>query len=502
MHDHAAARASLARALSLFVLSVLSACTAPSLGSRSGDAKTSKPTARARADAAAKTSPAPGPERGPSIQARDRCKTLIELGLTRGEAFNRLRELTTFAPKRLSGSRGHAAAIEWARSKMLALGFDKVRTDRVMVPHWERGEIERVTLLGPGTQRALPALALGGSVGTQSAPGGRIEAELVIVRSTTQLDDEKVRGKIVLFNRPMPRALRNTFQAYRAAVPQRSSGPVEAAKHGARACLVRSMTTRVDNFPHTGATRYARGVPRIPAFAISTQAAEDLAALVSGGYVPRIRIESSARNLGEAESANVIGELRGVDKPDEIVVVGAYLDAWDVGQGAHDDGAGVAQCLETLRLITAAGLEPKRTIRCVLFTNEENGLRGGIAYDAKHGEEAHKAAIETDRGGFEPKGFTTSAKASRFAAIRRMLVPLAAEIDAGRLIPGGGGADISPLGKRGVELFGLLPAWHRYFDYHHSARDTIDAVNPRELQLGAVALAWLAYSLANEGSAP
>ena len=232
--------------------------------------------------------------------------------------------------------------------------------------------------------------------------------------------------------------------------------------------------------------------------AISTIAAEGLAKIVERGETPRVKIESSAQTIGDAQSANVIGELRGTKHPDEVILIGAHLDAWDTGQGAHDDGAGVVHCLEALRLIRACGFEVDRTIRCVLFANEESGLRGARAYFEAHADDLHKAAIESDRGGFEPKGFSTSASAERRARITEMLVPLAEEIDAGRLIGGGGGADIAPLSARGVELFGLLPAWHRYFDYHHSALDSLDAVNPRELQLGAVALAWLALQLANE----
>lgn len=430
---------------------------------------------------------------GVATSDAERGRLLVELGLTRGQAWDRLQELTHVAPKRLSGSAGNARAVEWAAETMRLLGLTRVRLDPVRVPQWERGAVERVTLLGPGPRRDLACLALGGSVGTRG-----LEGELVIVRSPRELENRDVKGKIVLFNRPMPRALRNTFQAYRAAVPQRASGPVEAAKHGAIACLVRSMTTRLDDVPHTGSTRYELGIRRIPALAISTQAAEDLAALASSGTAPRVEIETTARNLGEVDSANVLGEIRGSSKPEEIVLIGAHLDAWDVGQGAHDDGAGVAQCLEAMRLLLESGFDTKRTIRCVLFANEENGLRGARAYDEQHGTETHKAAIESDRGGFEPRGFTTSAKPTRHAAIRAMLLPLAAEIDAGRLIPGGGGADIAPLGARGVELFGLLPAWHRYFDYHHSERDRLEAVNPRELQLGAIAIAWLAMKLANE----
>ncbi len=428
-----------------------------------------------------------------TTDAFERCRALVELALTQGQAYQLLRELTTEAPKRLAGSPGDVRAQEWAITTMRRIGLSNVRREPVTVTRWERGAVERVRLVTEDGGRDLPCTALGGSVGTSG-----LEGDVVVVRSPLELEQLDASGKIVLFNRPMPRALRNTFQAYSAAVPQRSSGPIEAARRGAIACLVRSMTTQSDDQPHTGATNYALGARRIPALAISTLAADELAAMQARGQTPRVRIESSARTVGEAESANVIGEVPGRSRPDEIVVVGAHLDAWDIGQGAHDDGAGVVHCLEALRLLLASGLQPERTIRCVLFANEENGLRGAQAYFETHEMDQHKAAIESDRGGFEPRGFTTSAHPERREALRAMLAPLDAEIDAGRVIGGGGGADIAPLGTRGVDLFGLLPAWHRYFDYHHSDLDRLEAVNPRELQLGAVALAWLSLSLANE----
>ncbi|MCB9882431.1 MAG: M20/M25/M40 family metallo-hydrolase [Planctomycetes bacterium] len=428
-----------------------------------------------------------------SASPEGRCRSLIEVGLTHGRAWEFLDGLLKAAPKRLSGSPGDAKAVTWATATMREIGLENVREEPVTVTHWERGPVERVQLVTANGDVDIPCTSLGGSVGTKP-----IEADLVIVRSPLELESLDVKGKVVLFNRPMPRALRNTFQAYSAAVPQRSSGPVEAAKRGAVACLVRSMTTLIDDHPHTGATNYEFGVRRIPALAISTVAAEGLANLVERGETPRVKIESSAKTIGDAESANVIGELRGTKHPDEVILIGAHLDAWDTGQGAHDDGAGVVHCLEALRLIRACGFELDRTIRCVLFANEESGLRGSRAYFEAHADDLHKAAIESDRGGFEPKGFTTSAGTERRERLVEMLAPLATEIDAGRLIGGGGGADIAPLSARGVELFGLLPAWHRYFDYHHSVLDSLDAVNPRELQLGAVALAWLALQLANE----
>ena len=258
-------------------------------------------------------------------------------------------------------------------------------------------------MLGGGDAGEVPVLALGGSVAT---PPEGIEAELVVVRGFEALAamGERARGKIVLFNRAMPRALRNTFRAYGAAVPQRTNGAVEAAKVGAVAALVRSMTTRVDDVPHTGALRYRDGVPRVPAAAVSTAGADRLAALVKAGKPVRVRLRLSCQTLADVPSANVIGEIPGTDKADEVVVIGAHLDSWDVGEGAHDDGAGCAHALEAMRLIGAVGLRPARTIRAVLFINEENGLRGARAYADEHRDELAKH-FAVGRRGFRAQGF-------------------------------------------------------------------------------------------------
>jgi Zn-dependent M28 family amino/carboxypeptidase len=420
---------------------------------------------------------------------------IVDLSLSEGRAYELLRELVTQAPHRLSGSDGAARAVTWAQATMQRLGLANVRLHRCMVPRWERGAPEQVRVLKPAPAHDLACLALGGSVGT---PAAGVEGEIVVVRTSSQLEalGTAVRGKIVLFNRPMPRALRNTFAAYGASVPQRVSGASRAAKHGAIAALVRSMTTRIDDVPHTGGMRYAPDVPKIPALAVSTMAAEELAKMAKAGPT-WVRVRASCRMLADVESSNVIGEIVGSEKPDEVVVIGGHLDCWDVGQGAHDDGSGSIECLEAARLLIAAGLRPKRTIRVVFFMNEENGLRGALAYAKDHANHKHVAAIESDRGGFEPKGFTSSARGDAFARYKAIVDDLR-PFGMGVLIPGGGGADIGPLGLQGVPLFGLLPAWNRYFDYHHSKRDTIDAVHPRELALGAAAIAYLALRLANE----
>ena len=319
-----------------------------------------------------------------------------------------------------------------------------------------------------------------------------------MVRSFDELKQlgAAAQGRIVFFNRPMPRVLANTFQAYGQAVDQRGQGAVEAARAGGVAALVRSMTTALDDFPHTGSMQYDPQVARVPALAVSTLGAERLATLLRAGTPVRLRLLADCATLPDVPSANVLGEIRGRELPDEVVVVGGHLDAWDAGQGAHDDGAGCVQSIGALRLLRALGITPRRTIRAVLFMNEENGLRGARAYAEAHKDEKHFAAIETDRGGFEPKGFDTTLKGPDFVRVQQIVRALE-PWGMGALIPGGGGADISVLGPMNVPLFGLIPASSRYFDLHHSDRDRIEEVNERELELGAAALAWLAWQLAD-----
>lgn len=425
-----------------------------------------------------------------------RCTQLVDRALADNRAIGLLRSLLDAAPKRLAGSPGDAAAVAWGLATMRELGLENVRAEPVMVPCWVRGA-ETAEVVGDG---ALPlrVTALGGSVGT---PVEGIEAEVVEVRSFEQLQalGDAARGKFVFFNRPMPRALRRTGQAYGEAVPQRSNGAIEAGKVGALGAIVRSMTTTIDGFPHTGAMHYDPAVPKVPAAAIATADAEALSAALKQGPV-RVRLVLGCETRPDVQSANVVGELRGSERPDEIVLIGGHLDAWDLGRGAHDDGAGIAHVLEAVRLLQACGVRPKRTIRVVLFANEENGLRGGNEYAAAHAAELgrHVAAIETDAGGFTPLGFSCSLRGDDAEAVRRLLQPLQ-EIGAGAFLPGAGagGADISPLHKAGVPCYGLWVDGHRYFDYHHSAQDDLAMVNERELALGAAVVAYAASVLAD-----
>lgn len=323
-----------------------------------------------------------------------------------------------------------------------------------------------------------------------------------MVRSFEQLTrlGDKARGKMVFFNRPMNPALLNTFAAYGGAVNQRSLGPISTARAGGIAAIVRSMTTVINDYPHTGATRYQDGVLKVPAVAISTKGAERLASLLRQGPVT-LNLQLSCKKLPDVVSANVVGEIVGVN-PQEIVLIGGHLDAWDIGQGAHDDGAGIAHCLEAMRLIQVAGLRPKRTIRCVLYMNEENGVRGARGYVTRHKQDlergTHYAAIESDRGGFRPRGFDSTAGHERLAELQRMVEPLRS-YHMGAMIKGRhGGVDISFLRPYCKLLFGLLTSSQRYFDFHHSDLDRVEAVNERELALGAAALAYLASVLADE----
>lgn len=427
---------------------------------------------------------------------RERALALESRAFEDNQAIATLRSLVAAAPKRLSGSKGMLDAEQWAVETMHSIGFDDVRLEKVMVPNWRRG-VEAAATTSPGAT-PLRVTALGGSVGT---PLGGIEAEVVEVRSFEQLQKlgDAAKGKIVFFNRPMPRAFRRTGRAYGAAVPQRSNGAIEAAKVGAVAALVRSVTTAVDGFPHTGAMRYDEEIAKVPAAAIATEDAEALAGMLKEGDV-RVSLELGCRTLADVEGHNVIGELRGSERPDEVVLIGGHLDAWDLGTGAHDDGAGCVHCLEAIRLLKAIGWRPKRTIRVVLFANEENGLRGARAYAAAHeGEIAkHVAAIETDSGGFTPKGFSCSLRDGEAAAVERLFEPLD-ELGAGLFLPGAGagGADISVLHARGVPCFGMWVDGHRYFDYHHTSVDDLPAVNERELALGAAVLAYAAATLAD-----
>jgi carboxypeptidase Q len=440
----------------------------------------------------------------PADDPRALVERILKAAMEDCDAFDFLQQLTVVAPHRLSGSRGAAEAIDFVRAQLLEHGFTPVVVESLLVPHWERGSVEEAVVLLPGRKESLPlaVCALGGSVGT---PQEGVEAELIEVRTFDELHalGEAARGKIVLFNRPMDPTIVSTFEAYGGAVDQRSRGAIEAGRAGAVAVLVRSMTLAQDNVPHTGAMHYADDVPRVPAAAISTVGADLLNRELQQSSGVRVRLRLSCRTLAENWSENVYGQITGSEFPDEIIVVGGHLDAWDKGSGAHDDGAGCAQAYEVLNILRKAGLTPKRTIRAVFFMNEENGNRGGPAYassPSRRGEH-HRAALESDRGGFAPRGFLVEADSTTHEMVRRWK-PLFDMLDAGIVRPGGSGVDIAPLVKLGIPGFGLYVDEDRYFDYHHSDNDTIDKVHPRELEMGAVVQALLCYLISEQGIAP
>jgi carboxypeptidase Q len=412
-------------------------------------------------------------------------------GLTELQAHAMLVDLCKVAPHRLSGSAGAEKAIAWTEARLKSVGATNIRKVPCMVPKWVRGPIERASMNG----FKLNICALGGSVGT---PKGGIEAEVIEVKSLEEAEalGEKGRGKIIFYNRPFDPTL--VTGAYGGAVNQRSQGAIAAAKSNAIGVLVRSMTNSTDDVPHTGAMRYAEGVKQIPAAALGIQSAERLSLALKRERV-KVKLELSCRSYPDVPSANVIGEIVGSEKPNEVIVLGGHLDGWDKGHGAHDDGSGIVQGLEVLRLINALGLKPKRTIRFCAWMNEENGLRGATAYAEMvktATNEKHIAAMESDSGGYMPRQFGVSeSKLERVRPWEPFLRPFGID----RFVAGGRDADITPLEPMGVTLFSLEPENQRYFDVHHSDNDTIDKVHPRELQCGAIAMALLAWMLSEEG---
>ena len=413
-------------------------------------------------------------------------------GLTELGAYEMLNELTSKIGARVSGSPEAARAVKWVHHQLELNGATNVSEIPCMVPHWTRGKGESAEL---NRNAQLSICALGGSVAT---PPKGIEAEVVEVQSLKEAEElgERGRGKIVFFNRPFDPTLPATFAAYGGANDQRVGGATAAAKSGAVAVLVRSMTLAKDDAPHTGAMRYGEGT-KIPAAALGIQSAERLSAAIKKGKA-KVKLTLNCQTLPDEPSANVIGEIKGSEFPNEVIVMGGHLDSWDLGRGAHDDGAGVTQAMEALRLMSQLGLKPKRTIRVVAWMNEENGGRGAKAYAdyASHATEKHFAAMESDSGGFMPRAFGVSA--DKLDKVQAWL-PMLRDFGIERFIAGGSDADNGPLGPLGAILFALQPENQRYFDYHHSRNDTIDKVNPRELEMGAMSMAAVAWLLSENG---
>lgn len=436
---------------------------------------------------------------------------LIGAALLADDAYGKLEWLCDDIGHRLSGSPELDRAIAWAQAEMKADGLVNVHAEPVMVPHWERGA-EQAWIEAP-THRELHMLGLGGSVGT---PAGGLTAEVAVVTSMSGLDSlgaAGVTGRIVLFDVP--------FESYGQTVLYRSAGASRAARLGAVATFVRSVTPVSLDTPHTGALRYADDAPKVPAAALTIESASLIHRLVARGIPVRVHLEMGARTLEDAPSANVIGEVPGSTHPEEIVVLGGHLDSWDVGQGAQDDGVGVVLCMEAAHLIQRLGLTPRRTIRVVLWTNEENGLRGARAYKEAHRAEwgRHVAAIESDIGNGLAKGFEVDLRprlgtpadstrravidsleaAARAAGLARAqaLARFFAPMGSGTLEPGGGGADVGPLAEEGVAALGVSHDASRYFDIHHTAADTFDKVSRHDMATNVATIAVMTYLMAD-----
>ncbi len=433
-------------------------------------------------------------------------KAIYDVALTEGKAYDWLNYLSNQIGGRLSGSVQAQHAVEYTKEQLDALGLDKVWLQPVMVPKWVRGNPEFAYIeTKPGLTTNVPICALGGSVGT---PDGGLKANIVEVQGIEDLEKlgrKKLEGKIVFYNRPMEPTLVNTFAAYSNCVDQRYSGAAEAAKYGALGVIVRSMNLRLDDYPHTGSMGYG-DTPvknRIPAAAISTNGAELLSTTLKLNPDIKFYFRQNCKQLEDVQSYNVIGEITGSTYPNEVMVVGGHLDSWDLGDGSHDDGAGCVQSMDVLRLLKETGYKPKHTLRVVLFMNEENGLRGGNKYAevAQNKGENHVFALESDSGGFTPRGFSFDCSDENFQQVQSwkgLFEPYLIHL----FEKGYSGADIGPMKNEEIVLAGLVPDSQRYFDHHHAENDTFEHVNKRELELGAATMASLVYLVDKYGTVP
>jgi len=418
---------------------------------------------------------------------KDAATRIIARAMKDSAAWNRIAVLTETFGHRFSGSESLERAIDWTLAEMTRDQLDGVRGEPVMVPRWVRGA-ESVELVSPRRQ-LLPMLGLGGSIAT---PAQGITADVMVVTSYDDLRARaaEARGKIVLFNVP--------FTVYGQTVAYRSGGAVAAARAGAVASLIRSVTPYSMRTPHTGGMAYNDSVPKIPHAAITPEDADMIARMIQRGQRVTVKLTMSAQMMPDSPSRNVVAELRGSSAPDEVVVMGGHIDSWDVGRGAMDDAGGVVVAWEAIRILKELGMRPRRTIRVVGWTNEENGLRGGNGYrDAHRGELArHVAAIESDGGVFKPQGFGFTGSDSAFALVRQ-IGSLLAGIGAGDIVRGGGGADIGPIMALGVPGLGLNVDGTKYFWYHHTDADTVDKLDQHEVALCVATMAVMAYVLAD-----
>ena len=435
----------------------------------------------------------------------DNIKHFFDTALTEGKSYEWLRDLTSNIGGRLSGSPEAQMAVEWGEALMKEVGLDSVWLQPVQVPRWVRGEAEKGTVRvdGLASDYRLRLLALGGSVGTGSQGVHGEVLEFGNLEELEKADSLQVRGRIVFLNKPFDQRPVNSMAAYGGCIDIRFDGARLAASKGAIGVMIRSLTHRLDSFPHTGSMQYGDAKVRIPAVAISTEDAEWLSQTLRTqkrlGKRPRVSLYTNCYELPDTLSYNVIGDWHGSRRPREWMVVGGHLDSWDVGEGAHDDGAGCAHAVEAIRLLKAVGYQPASSLRVVLFMNEENGARGAKVYadwSASVGEK-QKVGLESDRGGFAPREFSSESSLERIKALQpwlRFLDPYGVYA----IRKGGSGVDVGFLRPQGTELFGLIPESQRYFDYHHAATDVFESVNRRELELGSASMAALLYLLDQE----
>ena len=440
-----------------------------------------------------KAEPTPQPNQKDALVIKE----FFNTALTKSEAYYNLEYLSNEIGGRLSGSPEAQQAVAWGEKLMKDYNFDKVWLQPVMVPHWVRGAKEEAYFTSNNQKTEVALCALGGSIAT--AENG-VSGQVIEVQSLEEAEQlgEQLKGKIVFFNRPFDPTLIQTFRAYGGCVDQRVNGAKVSGKFGIKGVIVRSMTHAIDDYPHTGTMSYGdlSEEEKVPTAAISTKAANALSEALKTDPNLEFWFKMSCKTLPDAPSFNVIGELTGSEFPEEYITVGGHLDSWDLGDGAHDDGTGIVQSIDVLRLFQLNGIKPKHTLRAVLFMNEENGLRGGLKYaeEAKANNEKHIAALESDSGGFTPRGFTFDANEKNyelFLSWKALLAPYGLH----EMGKGGSGADIGPLKDENISLFGYRPDSQRYFDYHHAETDTFDKVNKRELELGSASMAALVYLL-------
>ncbi len=428
-------------------------------------------------------------------------KEIYKSSLTNSQCYSWLDYLSNSIGARLSGSANAEKAVLYTKSQLEKLGFDRVYLQDVMVPKWVRGAKESAYILDNKKKVNIPVCALGGSIAT---PNNGITAEIIEVKGIQDLEalGEKIKGKIVFFNRPMEQENVETFKSYGACVDQRFGGAKEASKYGAVASIVRSMNMRLDDLPHTGAQSYG-AIPKnqyIPAAAISTNAAELLSKSLKNNPHLKFFLKQSCQIMEDVLSHNVIGEIKGSEHPENIMVVGGHLDSWDLADGSQDDGAGVVQSMEVMNIFKNINYKPKNTLRVVLFMNEENGGRGGKKYEelAQANKENHIFALESDSGGFSPRGFSFESDDANLNTIlgwKSLFEPYLIH----SFTKGHSGSDIEPLTSKNLVKAGLRPDSQRYFDYHHAANDKFDGVNKRELELGAATMASLIYLIDQNG---